>query len=192
MVRLIASAAALTVVAGMASAGMDPLPWLSFQVVDNGGGSDGFINLAGTTTYDLYWTNEGGLGTTVLLNGFNLGTAAQPDLAPYRIFHTGTAAQHTLGGNTPPSDALVGSFPLLAFDSYFAIGDVDAANISFVGGSAAFQPGEVLGTWFTQPGVSVGVGESIRFMRLTIDGDIDVENSVLQIGLTVDGVAREL
>lgn len=182
MVRLLSSAAALTLVAGIANAGMaTALPWLEFDVVDNGGVSDGSgANLAGTTTFDLFWRNNGYQGLpSIGVNGFNLGTAAQPGLAPFRIFFSGTAFNHAFGNDVAPNAALIPAFPALAFDSFF---DVGGAPVSFVPGSAGFANGEVIGTWFTLPPVNVAVGERIRFMRLTITGELDLDNSSMEIG----------
>lgn len=178
MVRLLSGAAALTVVAGLANAGMSQA-WLSFEVVDNGGISDGSgANLAGTTTYDLFWNNFG--SEAIGVNGFNLGTAAQPGLAPYRMFYTGTVFNHAFGSDTAPNAALIPAFPALAFDTFYAVGN---GAVSFVPGSAAQTNGEVLGTWFTQPPVQVAAGERLRFMRLTINGgELDLVNSSMEVG----------
>ncbi len=180
MVRMISAAAALTLAAGLANAGV-VTPWLEAVVVDNGGISDGSpADLAGTITYDLFWTNNG--DSTVGVNGFNLGTAAQPGLAPYRMFHTGTVFNHAFGSDTAPNPALIPAFPALEFDSYFAVGN---SAVSFVPGSASFAGQEVLGTWFTQPPVMVAAGESLRFMRLTIrDGVLDMTNSTMEVGFS--------
>ncbi len=177
MVRLLSGAAALTLVAGLANAGMAQA-WLTAEVVDNGGISDASgANLAGSTTYDLYWNNFG--ASTVGVNGFNLGSAAQPGLAPYRMFYTGTVFNHAFGSDTAPNAALIPSFPALAFDTFYTVG---GGAVSFVPGSASTTGGEVLGTWFTQPPVSVGAGERVRFMRLTVFGELDMINSSMEVG----------
>src|SRR5690606_10522561 len=118
-------------VAGSALAGIAQ-PWLSYQIVDNGGVSDGSgQNLTGTTTLDLYWTNN--FGNTIGVNGFNLGSAAVPDLDPYRIFVHAPVYNHPLGGDVR-STAFEGVFPTIAFDTYLAFGDVAAGNITVVAG----------------------------------------------------------
>ena len=182
MIRSLAVLSALAC-AGAASAGVSQA-WLSFEVVDNGGISDGSgANLAGSTTYDLYWNNFGYMDLpTIGVNGFNLGTAAQPDLAPYRVFYTGTAFNHAFGSDGAPNPALIPAFPALAFDSFF---DVGGSPVSFVPGSAAFGNGEVIGTWFTQPPVNVAVGERIRFLRLTLlDGELDLARTSIEVGFS--------
>jgi uncharacterized protein (TIGR03382 family) len=179
MVRLLSSAAALTVVAGLANAGMSQA-WLSFDIVDNGGISDGSpANLAGSTTYDLFWNNFG--SEAIGVNGFNLGTAAQPGLAPFRMFYTGTVFNHAFGSDTAPNAALIPAFPALAFDTFF---DVGGQSVSFVPGSASTTGGEILGTWFTQPPVNVAAGERLRFMRLTVFGELDIVNSSMEVGFS--------
>ncbi len=179
MIRPFAVLSAALACAGAASAGMTQ-SWLTAEVVDNGGISDGSgANLAGSATYDLYWNNFG--ASTVGINGFNLGSAAQPDLAPFRIFYSGTAFNHAFGSDTAPNGALIPAFPALEFDSYF---DVGGQAVSFVPGSAGFSNGEVIGTWFTQPPVEVAVGERLRFLRLTVFGELDFINSSIEVGFS--------
>jgi uncharacterized protein (TIGR03382 family) len=185
MIRSFAVLSAL-VCAGAATAGFINEPgWLQIEVVDNGGISDGSgANLAGSTTYDLYWSNQGYMDLpSIGVNGFNLGTAAQPDLAPYRVFYTGTAFNHAFGSDGAPNPALIPAFPALAFDSFF---DVGGSPVSFVPGSAAFGNGEVIGTWFTQPPVEVAFGERIRFLRLTLldGGEIDFARTSIEVGFS--------
>src|SRR5690606_3169237 len=51
-----------------------PASVLTFDVVDNGGGSDGFVNLAGTTTIDVYFNNISGASIDGIV-GFDFGAA---------------------------------------------------------------------------------------------------------------------
>jgi hypothetical protein len=175
---MISAAAALTLAAGVAHAGV-VLPWLTAVEVDN----SAVASLDGFTTYDLYWNNFG--SETATVNGFNLGTAAQPGLAPYRMFFTGDAFNDPIGGDTAPNPAFFPVFPALEFDSYFTVGN---GTVSFVGGSTSFAGGEVLGTWFTQPPQAVAAGEALRFMRLTVSGALDQVNSTMEVGFTIPPV----
>jgi len=174
MIRLTAAAAALTVAAGAATAGVDVTgAWLTFQEVDN----SAVASLAGFTTYDLYFNNFG--NSAVQVNGFDLSSAAQPGLSPYRIRYTGNVYNDPVGNDVAPNPAFFPVFPALEFDSYFAIG---GAAVQFVGSSVSWTGGEVLGTWFAQPPTTVGVNESIRFMRITVSGDVDFANSEVGVG----------
>jgi hypothetical protein len=178
IVRMISAAATLTLAAGVAQAGVY-LPWLTAVEVDN----SAVASLDGFTTYDLYWNNFG--SETATVNGFNLGTAAQPGLAPFRVFYTGEAYNDPIGSDVAPNPAFFPVFPALEFDSYFTVG---TGAVSFVGGSTGYINGEVLGTWFTQPPQSVAAGAALRFMRLTVSGELNQELSTMEVGFTIPPV----
>ncbi|MBX3352191.1 MAG: hypothetical protein KF684_04600 [Phycisphaeraceae bacterium] len=137
----------------------------SWAQVDNGGISDGSgANLSNFLTFDLF-LNAGDQSMSV--NGFNLGTAANPNLAPYRIFTDGAVFNHALGGNSSPNPALFPAFPALAFDTYLAVGNGAYADVP---GSVNLSGanGEFIGTWFTQPPQVVAAGGSLFVGRFTV------------------------
>lgn len=105
---------------------------------------------------------------TVQVDGFNLGTAANPGLTPERLlFSNGSVYNHPFGSDVAPNPALIPAFPQLAYDSYFAMGD---QSVAFVPGSTAFDNtnGIVLGTWFTQPPVMMNAGDRLLALQLTL------------------------
>lgn len=105
---------------------------------------------------------------TVQVNGFNLGTGANPGLTPERLlFSNASAFNHAFGSDVAPNPALIPAFPQLAYDSYFAMGD---QSVAFVPGSTAFDNtnGVVLGTWFTQPPVMMNAGDRLLALQLTL------------------------
>lgn len=182
MVRLIALTAGLAV-AGSALAGIQGRGF-RWAEVNNGGVSDASgANLTGFRTFDLF-LDAGSEAMSV--NGFNMGTAAVPGLAPYRIFTDGTVFNHAFGGNSSPNPALVPAFPALAFDTYLAVGNGAFADVP---GSVNLTGagGEFIGTWFTQPPQVVAAGGSLFAGRFTVSDDttfLGGNGSAIEVGFT--------
>ncbi len=127
------------------------------------GGADEADVTPGAVTFRLHFVANESLS----LNGFNLGTLANPGLTPERIYFNGTVFNHAFGGDSQPNQALIPAFPELAFDSYFAIGN---QAISFVPGSQNLSGanGEIIGTWFTQPPIAMNAGDRLLALQVTI------------------------
>ena len=182
MVRMIALTAGLAV-AGSALAGIQGRGF-RWAEVNNGGVSDGSgANLSGFRTFDLF-LDAGSASMSV--NGFNMGTAAVPDLAPYRIFTDGAVFNHAFGGNSSPNPALVPAFPALAFDTYLAVGNgafSDVPNsVNLTGAN-----GQFIGTWFTQPPQVVAAGGSLLVGRFTVSDNttfLGGNGSAIEVGFT--------
>ncbi|MEO1497428.1 MAG: hypothetical protein AAFV43_09790 [Planctomycetota bacterium] len=134
--------------------------------IDNGGGYDGYLDLAGSVTTDLSIAFDGTLGGQQLM--LNLDS--------------GSLLQHPLGSNTAPVDVLTTLHGSLAYDSFITMGGGTAATSEslmqfggavdlggdayprFDNGGANLAFAAAPGTWVQdQPEWSVG--------RVTLSGD---------------------
>jgi hypothetical protein len=212
MVRLLSSAAALTVVAGLANAGVGfGLQWVEIDnssanpAADPGGAANWNAQPA-WRTFDLLLT--GAAGTQ--FNAVNLGFAPNPAQEPYFLFTDGAIFNYPPPGGGDVQSGFEGFFNLTRFDSYVDLGDLNAngaapSQIGLLGvdlngaaGSVNGIDGRVIrGTWFEFPPNSAVLdanGEA-RLLRMTVSADAEYlggNGSSLFIGTDSGGVALEI
>lgn len=97
------------------------LPLGAFWIeVDNGGATDAFGSIAGHRTFDLYVQ----LQTGDVMTGVQFeGSAGNPSL-----MYTQTVFQHSFGGDTRSPAINETAFPVLEFDTYLAMGNLDGQD----------------------------------------------------------------
>jgi PEP-CTERM motif len=84
---------------------------VSVVQVDNGGGNDSQLNLAGSVTNNILLDST---GTNILSQQLRV------------VLSSGSILQHPFGSNNPPTAALIGSFASLQYDSFIAAGGPDS------------------------------------------------------------------
>jgi len=121
--------------------------------VDNGGilGGGEENGLGAWRTFDLFLNVTAPV--VVLDSGYTQSSGPNSG-----IFATNAEIyQDAMGDALPPNPGLFGTFPELEFDSYVAMGDLNASNISLQGapseGGFVFDSQQVLGTWFAAGGM---------------------------------------
>lgn len=155
--------------------------------VDNGGVSDASgADLSNYRTFDLYFNIGAQAG---LVAGFNMGYAPNPSIDdPQPFIETdGDIFNHAFGNDLEPNEALFDLFPALEFDTFVTSGGMETLTVPQSVDLTGDNNGELRGVWLTPGGVTLGAGESIWALRITVT-DFTYLRGSIQVGLGVEGV----
>ena len=168
--KMMLTAAAALAVAASAQAAVTGVIWRAVDNTVGAPGSDGFAgaqwNALTQYTFDLILMGDAGQR----VNGVNMGDANFPNAAPFALYTNGTIFNHPFGSNVR-STAFepAPGFNAIQYDTYVALGDVPAGNISFAGGANLTGAGGVLrATWFTTENATLDANGEMRIMRVTV------------------------
>jgi MYXO-CTERM domain-containing protein len=196
---MISAATALTLAAGIASAGVAPsFEWVQ---VDNTVGNPGGDAINGAAwsannwvTYDLFMTYDG------LVNGVNLGSTDDPAEAGLGLSFD-TAVFNTSGFVASDFEsAAQGSFSASLYDTYVTLGSNNpggTASTQLLGialaGLVPNANGVLRGAWAQNPpsgGTAQDATDGIRLLRISFDGDAlggrgnGIGSGDIQVGLS--------
>ena len=167
------SVSALFAAVGVANAAITGVTWRQVDNTVGAPGSDAFAgavwNAMNQYTFDLILLGDAGQR----VNGINMGDANAPAATPYFIQTNGATFNHAFGGNVRSTafEAAPG-FNAIQYDTYVAMGDLAAANISFAGGVDLSTNGTsdqfMRATWFTTSETVLNAQGEMRIMRVTV------------------------
>ncbi len=149
-------AAAIVLAAGsVATAAMSHF----IELVDN---TSGYGDSQAPTTPNHYTFD-----LKVNVSGGDDWTSSEGNLA----VSSGTLYQHPFGSDADPSQALINSFPALAYDSFFAAPGTlfDGVNAPGFAAGPVWTPTSVSATWFDTPDTGNGVFTIARFTIIAPD-----------------------
>ncbi len=204
MVRMISAAAALTLVAGIASAGLNPT--FNWVQIDNTVGNPGGDALNGAAwnsnnwvTFDLIMTVDG------MVNGVNLGSAPGEENLGLSF---DTAVFNTAGFVASNFEsAAQASFTASLYDTYVDVGSNNANGLApdqllGVGLNGLVpQNGVLRGAWAQNPpngGTAQDGSAGIRILRISFDGDAlmvrgsDIGAGEIQVGLSTGVISANV
>lgn len=180
MVRLLTGAAALSILAGTAVAGMTPAATFEWREVDNSSANPAgdFLNgpawAAGSwRTFDLFVTGD------FLLNGVNLGSA--PGEENLGLF-VGNNVFNTTGFVASDFEsAAQGAFNISTWDTYVTLGSNNAGGANpgqllgiGLNGMVPNAEGNLRGAWAFNPpngGTAQQASQGVRVLRVTVDAN---------------------
>ncbi len=143
-------------------------------------------------TFDLFL--RGDVGTRI--NAINMGYAADPDVHNEYIYQNGNVYEHENNpGYFAPNPAIFPYDPASEFDTYLALGDIPALELSTVGNSVRIDSNIMRAIWFAVPGgeawpARIDETGEMHLMRLTVSSDTTIIGGLgsrIQIGTVIDG-----
>lgn len=137
-------------------------------------GAAWLANPAGWRTFDLMVLG----GANDRLSAFYIGDSIRPELDDYAIYTDGVVFHHSAGGDLLRPDGPIFDFaPLLQFDTFLTLGDLDEgfANAGPIGIDLTDGIAGLNGGVYTTPPYEPRFGSEgmLRVMRLTVSADFN-------------------